>query len=141
MPRLKLISDEVIEFIPSICRSDDPTDVPTVFGIKQLGKGQLDRMTALLERGVRKTKGKDFESWRVAELHKATWKTGLVWVKGLDDATGKSLGVIDDPKELAELYDSLPPVAVSEVIEAIQGMSDLDEDEAKNSPSPPDLED
>lgn len=132
---LKLVSNEVEEFK---CSADEDAEVPTVFGVVRMGKGQVDRISVNLERGVRKQKGVTWESYRTAELQKQIWGKSIRYVKNIRDAEGKARDLIEDRDELLRIWDILPSVPASEVIAHIQGISNLDEDEEGNSGSVPD---
>lgn len=133
---LKLISNEVEEFIPKDQR-DDPN--PTVFGVVRMGKGQSDRLMAQVERGVRKSKGIEWESLKADKFQRAIWKN-VKWIKNIARADGSVAKLIDDASELMELYDIFPTQAAAEVIGYINCISGLDEDEEGNSDSVPDSE-
>ena len=132
---LKLVSNEVEEFI---CSADKDADVPTVFGVVRMGKGQVDEISVNLERGVRKQKGVTWESYKTAALQKKIWQRSIRFVKNIRDAEGNVRDLIDDKDELLRLWPILPSVPASEVIAHIQGISTLDEDEEGNSGSVPD---
>lgn len=132
---LKLISNEVERFV---CSADRDSDNPTVFGVVRMGKGQLDRLTVQFERGVRKEGGKTWESFRADRFQRAIWKAAVKWVENLKGADGTVTARIDDPTELAALWEALPGEPASEVIGYVQGISTLDEDEEGNSGSVPD---
>jgi len=134
MPKLKLISNETEPFVPSYCRD---VENPTTFFVKRMGKGQLDRLTVMFERGTRKGKGKNWESFRTAEFQKAIWKNSVFAIENLDDADGRPMGRIEDPDEIARVYETLPAEPASEVIAFVQNISTLDEDEEGNSSSAP----
>ena len=133
---LKLISNEVEEYIPEDQR--DSTD-PTVFGVVRMGKGQSDRLMTQIERGVRKSGGKQWESVKADKFQRAVWKN-VKWIKNITRADGTLVVILDDPKELMDIYDSFPSQAASEVIGYINCISALDEDEEGNSGSVPDSE-
>jgi hypothetical protein len=134
---LKLISDEVELFVPT---SEQGRENPTTFGVVRMGKGQLDRLTVTFERGTRKKKGKTWESFQTAEFQKAIWRQSVRWVENLADKDGNVMPRVEDPDELAKLWEMLPAEPASEVIAYVQGMSTLDEDEEGNSDLAPDSE-
>jgi hypothetical protein len=131
---LKLISNEVEPFVPKDQR-DMPN--PTVFGVVRMGKGQSDRLMTQVERGVRKLGGKQWESVKVDKFQRAIWKN-VKWIKNIARADGVVAEIIDDPKELMDIYDVFPTQAAAEVIGYINCISALDEDEEGNSGSVPD---
>ncbi|MBU8871384.1 MAG: hypothetical protein KOO60_11020 [Gemmatimonadales bacterium] len=132
---LKLVSNEVEEFK---CSADEGVEVPTIFGVVRMGKGQVDRISVNLERGVRKQKGVTWESYRTAALQKEIWSKSIRYIKNIRDAKGNVRDLVDDRDELLRIWDILPSVPASEVIAHIQGISSLDEDEEGNSGSVPD---
>lgn len=132
MPKVKLVSNEVEEFVPPSCRSDDPDDQPTTFGVIRMGQGQLDRMTEHLERGTHKKSGVEWEQYKVAKLHSSIWKRNVKWVSNVITASGETLAMVDNPDDVEALYETMPAQVSQEVIGFIQGISGLDEDEAKN---------
>ena len=134
---LKLVTNEVEEFK---CTADEDAEVPTIFGVVRMGKGQVDRISVSLERGVRKAKGRTWESYRTAELQKQIWSKSIKWVKNIRDAGGVVRELIDNKDELLAIWDDLPSVPASEVIAFVQGISTLDEDEEGNSGSVPESE-
>jgi hypothetical protein len=131
---LKLISDEVEPFVPSC---EKHAEHPTTFFVKRMGKGQLDRLTVLFERGIKKGKGKDWESFRTAEFQKEIWKKCVFAIENLSDKDGRPMDRIEDPGTILEVYENLPAEPASEVIAFVQNISALDEDEAGNLPSAP----
>ena len=133
---LKLISNEVEEYIPRDQR-DDPN--PTKFGVIRMGKGQSDRLMTQVERGTRKSGGREWESVKADKFQRAVWKN-VKWIKNIARADGTVAELIDDPKELLDAYDIFPTQAASEVVGYINCISGLDEDEEGNSGSVPDSE-
>jgi hypothetical protein len=126
---VKLISKEVQEFTPP---SEEGEDRPVVFGIKKISKPQMDHLTASL--GHRKKKG--WEQMQTELMQRKLWQKCVKWVKDAYDPDADCfIDFIDERKALDELYERLPSGVGTELMAELQGMSSLDEDEAKNSES------
>jgi len=131
---VKLISNEVERFVLKDER-DDPN--PTVFGIRRIAKGRMDRLQSKIKREEnRKSRRTVVESAITYEYQKALWRECVPWVENVEAADGSVIARIEDRAELDDLWDNkMPSGAGDEIAAYIMDISELDEDEVGNSSS------